>query len=603
MTDREALVAAIAERPRDDSPRLVYADWLDEHGQSERAEFIRLQCRAARLRPGSVGRADALRAADDLTAGHESDWLGEWATRLVTWDYRRGFLRRVRMTAEQFLAHGDALFRAEPVRRLELVKVPAGWTHDHGDPLEADAIRAVVRHPAFAGVRELAVVNSFGHEDVETWLTSLAAAPHVTRLRAFGPATGFRLHNEFSDRFGLGEPAVAAFCAAPHLRTLRSLDLGSCPLREVRDKDALAGHVAGATFARNLRRLNLSYCRLTAAGLRRVAGAAAFARLRDLDLTDNPGGPEARAAVFHSRHLTAVTSVGLNANHLPAFAASPMAKRARRLAVGWADRDGEEDDPPEVPGWADLIAAAPPPVRLGLRNHNPGRAAFRLMRRTGWLRRLRELDLSGDSQGGAYDNSAVFRGLFRPGVMPRLARLRLHEVGDPKLLGALAAWPGVSRLESLDLGDDYHGRLKPTNFAPARPLGCLRQLEGVILSTDEDVDRFLALPGLDHLTALQVSFLGHYDRTTYRYTDAVVLTEAAADRLIRSDRLARLTDLTVGFGYTRRVEFHVAPQFADPAVMPRLRTLRLYVSRDGSSADRPGIAGVRARFSLRLIAW
>lgn len=134
-------------------------------------------------------------------------------------------------------------------------------------------------------------------------------------------------------------------------------------------------------------------------------------------------------------------------------------------------------------------------------------------------------------------------------------------------------------------------------------MGCLRRLEGVFLSTDEDVDRFLALPGLENLTALQMSFLGHYDRAIHRYTDAVVLTEAAADRLIRSERLARLTDLTLGFGYTRRVEFHVAPQFADPAVMPRLQTLHLYVSRDGTSADRPEIARVQARFGLRLIAW
>ena len=130
-----------------------------------------------------------------------------------------------------------------------------------------------------------------------------------------------------------------------------------------------------------------------------------------------------------------------------------------------------------------------------------------------------------------------------------------------------------------------------------------RGLGDVYKRQDEDVARFLALPGLENLTSLQVSFLGHYDHATYRYTDAVVLTEAAADRVIRSDRLARVRDLTIGFGYTRRIEFHVAPQFADPAVMPRLRTLRLYVMRDGSSADRPEIAGVRARFGLRLISW
>lgn len=45
MTDQEqAFLAAVIARPDDDLPRLVMADWLDERGESERAEFIRVQC-------------------------------------------------------------------------------------------------------------------------------------------------------------------------------------------------------------------------------------------------------------------------------------------------------------------------------------------------------------------------------------------------------------------------------------------------------------------------------------------------------------------------------------------------------------------------------
>jgi uncharacterized protein (TIGR02996 family) len=40
---REALFAAVCERPWDDSVRLIYADWLEEHGHPERAGFIRFQ--------------------------------------------------------------------------------------------------------------------------------------------------------------------------------------------------------------------------------------------------------------------------------------------------------------------------------------------------------------------------------------------------------------------------------------------------------------------------------------------------------------------------------------------------------------------------------
>lgn len=42
-TAEAAVLAAILANPADDTPRLVYADWLDEHNQPERAEFIRVQ--------------------------------------------------------------------------------------------------------------------------------------------------------------------------------------------------------------------------------------------------------------------------------------------------------------------------------------------------------------------------------------------------------------------------------------------------------------------------------------------------------------------------------------------------------------------------------
>jgi uncharacterized protein (TIGR02996 family) len=48
MTEREAFIAAILAAPDDDLPRLVYADWLEEQGEVERAEFIRVQCELAK---------------------------------------------------------------------------------------------------------------------------------------------------------------------------------------------------------------------------------------------------------------------------------------------------------------------------------------------------------------------------------------------------------------------------------------------------------------------------------------------------------------------------------------------------------------------------
>lgn len=52
MTDEHKFLTQILADPADDTPRLVYADWLDEHGTPKRrarAEFVRVQCKRARL--------------------------------------------------------------------------------------------------------------------------------------------------------------------------------------------------------------------------------------------------------------------------------------------------------------------------------------------------------------------------------------------------------------------------------------------------------------------------------------------------------------------------------------------------------------------------
>jgi uncharacterized protein (TIGR02996 family) len=50
-SDGAALLAAIVAHPDEDTPRLMYADWLDESGEGARAEFIRVQCELAKHGP------------------------------------------------------------------------------------------------------------------------------------------------------------------------------------------------------------------------------------------------------------------------------------------------------------------------------------------------------------------------------------------------------------------------------------------------------------------------------------------------------------------------------------------------------------------------
>ena len=56
MSERDAFLQAVCEHPEDDAPRLVFADWLEEHGDPARADFIRTQIELAKLSPDDPRR-------------------------------------------------------------------------------------------------------------------------------------------------------------------------------------------------------------------------------------------------------------------------------------------------------------------------------------------------------------------------------------------------------------------------------------------------------------------------------------------------------------------------------------------------------------------
>src|SRR6202030_4321823 len=94
MSPEKSFLHAILEAPDDDTPRLVYADWLDEHGRPEQAEFIRIQCQLEKVPPGhlpppvldrrertrdtirSTSRAKLVRRAKSLLKKHGKKWAG-----------------------------------------------------------------------------------------------------------------------------------------------------------------------------------------------------------------------------------------------------------------------------------------------------------------------------------------------------------------------------------------------------------------------------------------------------------------------------------------------------------------------------------------------
>lgn len=75
MNQGKALFQAILDEPDENAPRLVYSDWLEENGEPDRAEFIRLQIQLSRSRNDKRSRARLEKRQAELLAEHKEEWL------------------------------------------------------------------------------------------------------------------------------------------------------------------------------------------------------------------------------------------------------------------------------------------------------------------------------------------------------------------------------------------------------------------------------------------------------------------------------------------------------------------------------------------------
>src|SRR5262249_17928038 len=199
MTHDEAFLKDIIEHPDDDTPRLIYADWLDEHGQPARGEFIRVQCELARLPEGDERRAVLAAREKDLLAAHAA----EWSAPLVDWGvetpkFRRGLVESVKMTVRDFLDHAGELMAWAPVREVELRQV-----HDQLQGL-ADSHHLTRLRSLELGDEGIGVQGA----------TILAGSPHLA------PLNELLLWGN-----GLQDEGTASLASSPYLANLTGLDL------------------------------------------------------------------------------------------------------------------------------------------------------------------------------------------------------------------------------------------------------------------------------------------------------------------------------------------------------------------------------------------
>jgi uncharacterized protein (TIGR02996 family) len=122
MSLDQAFLDDIIEHPDDDTPRLIYADWLEDQGNPSsraRAELIRVQCQLSANR-GTQGTPRLFQRQREILAEHEQHWVQELGVSVAEWQFERGFIGRIRIEVPVLLEHAEQLFHRAPIRQLSL---------------------------------------------------------------------------------------------------------------------------------------------------------------------------------------------------------------------------------------------------------------------------------------------------------------------------------------------------------------------------------------------------------------------------------------------------------------------------------------------------
>jgi len=117
---RDELLQAVIDSPDDDLPRLVFADWLEEQGELERAEFIRVQIELAKLPSLDMRRPELERRESELLARNESEWVKPIRHWVVSCTFHRGFIDEVAVTVDMYREHTFELLQLAPIRRMSV---------------------------------------------------------------------------------------------------------------------------------------------------------------------------------------------------------------------------------------------------------------------------------------------------------------------------------------------------------------------------------------------------------------------------------------------------------------------------------------------------
>jgi uncharacterized protein (TIGR02996 family) len=389
--NRQAFLSAICAEPNEKVHRLVFADWLDDHGDAARAEFIRLQVHRDGLPPEHPLVRWSLGREAELLEAHGATWLAELPPGLTRPRWHRGFVEEIRIDPANWVQRHAEIRAATPVCRLRLTSLQqvvelveahperlaeslAGIEHlDLNEQQVNDALGAAFLDlPEFPRLKSLHLHrNGLSAQGLEV----LGTSGLLTSLDTLEIGFAGMARNALSDldplltspelgklrvlhlRRSLGDvDSFTWFNPPPFTASLERLCLSHCGLRaEVLGRIATllrpylraldlsfnAMGVEGIEVLRAfqdtpLRWLNLSRTLMGDEGATRLANAPFVAQLHGLDLSLNRIGSAGGRALAQSDKLTAIQMLDLIYNHFDEVTEEVLVARYGKAL--WLDR-------------------------------------------------------------------------------------------------------------------------------------------------------------------------------------------------------------------------------------------------------------------------
>jgi uncharacterized protein (TIGR02996 family) len=300
MSHEAALIELILENPEMDGPRLVYADWLEEQGEADRAEFIRVQCELARLESSDPRRPELASRERRLLLDHARDWEPRFDAPFIGWgrfEFRRGF----------------AEYHTDVVTLLGLqyhfstpIPVPAVHLEPFGGYASPVHFHYVWQHlpvsPCLGRVASLRLPLDNDQIDLllnSAYLTHLrcvhvepdhltdAGVVRLASARAMAGVTRLVLANH-----GISDTAAEALADSPLLTSLTDLVLSGN-----RIGNAGAEALANSPYLTNLKNLDLGSNQIGQQGAQALAASSFLGRMESLYFSYNFPGPGGEAAL------------------------------------------------------------------------------------------------------------------------------------------------------------------------------------------------------------------------------------------------------------------------------------------------------------------